>query len=154
MVDAKDAKLATPISMDTSLDDIEDLPQFIVPLSGAYQMTLENIEQKEINDKGCFSCNFVIDEVMELSESPDESSGESVPKQGDKFNIPYFNDNKFSAGLFKSDILLPLAKQFGVKTVGEVVNQAKDLKVLVVMKRTYDKDKDRHYPKLKKLQLL
>lgn len=154
MVDVSKGELEKPIGLDTTLDDIEDLPQFIVPLSGAYTLNFSGINDKEINDKEAFDCDFTVEEVHELTEEANVAEGEAAPKVGDKFNLPYFKGNKFSTGLFKSDILKPIASHFQLKTVGEVVAAVKDIKVMMIVKRSYNKKADRYFAKIKKLQVL
>lgn len=154
MVDATGGELDTPISLDTTLDDIEDLPTFVVPLSGAYVFK-SSWEQKDIpNAKGgkdhpAVSVNFEIVEITELSEEPDE--GEAPPKVGDKFSIPYMLDNKFGAGMLKSQILVPTQKHFGGATKTEVLNNLNGATVVTIIKRQYNKKSDRYFPNIKKL---
>lgn len=141
------------VNLDSSLDDIDDLPQFVVPLSGAYTMTVDGWESKTIKDHPAISVDFTIVEVHEVTDTPEV--GDSVPKAGDKFNIPYMLDNKVGAGLWKSDLLVPVATHFGLTgaTKTEIMNAVKGATALVIMKRTYSKDKDRYFPKLVKFQI-
>lgn len=142
-----------PFSLDMTMDDIEDLPSFGNALTGSYQVTLEpGWQQKDIGDhKGAVELGLKIDEVLELGEAPD--AGKEAPKVGDTFNCVYMTDNKTGLGFFKQDAK-PFMDKLGVKTYGEMFPQSKGMKCLVVVKRDYDKDKDRSYIKLKAIQIL
>jgi hypothetical protein len=142
----------SPISMDMSLDDIEDLPGFVVFPSGAYHVVLENgMAQKDINNHKALEAPLKLVEVLEISEPLGE--GEEQPKAGDVCTISFMLDNKFGVGKMK-EFISPIAKKLGLSTVGDVVNQSKGLHMMIVIKRTYDKDKDRHYANFKKVELL
>jgi hypothetical protein len=139
---ADDNTLSQVLDDDFLLDQIEDLPGFITPPSGAYVVSLpKGIEEKEINDAKYFDAHFTVKEVMEVTEKLKD--GEDLPKEGDMFNVIFKRDNKFGMGNFKT-VFKSVAEKFNCKTIGEVRENAKGAEFLMVVKRTYNKDKDRH----------
>lgn len=144
--------LDKPLDLDTPLDDIDDLPGFVVFPSGAYSVVLEEgMAQKEINDHPALEVPMKLVEVLEISESLKDD--ESQPQVGDVCTISFMLDNKFGVGKMK-EFMAPISKQLGLATPSAVVAQSKGLKLMVIIKRTYDKDKDRHYANFKKIELL
>lgn len=143
-------------SLDMSLDDIDDLPAFKVFPSGAYLVTLINgFEEKEIEgEKGkhkALQLDLRCDEVMEMSEAL--TDGEVAPIAGDIMSMNFLLDNKFGIGLLK-EVLKPLGEKLGTANVGQIMQQAKGMQILAVVHRKYNKEKDRFYGNLKKIQVL
>lgn len=146
-------KLAKPIDLDMSLDDIEDVPGFGVFPTGAYLVDFaKGIEQKEINDHPAASCEMSLVEVAELKED-NLDDGEKPPLVGDICTLSWMLDNKFGADGLKK-FCTPLAEKLGTKTLKEIFHQSKGLRCLVVIKRTYNEKKDQHYAKIKKLAVV
>lgn len=144
--------LETPLSMDMSLDDIEDLPGFVVFPSGAYQILLEEgLVKKDINNHPAMEAAMKLIETLEMTEPLKE--GEVAPAVGDVCTTSFMLDNKFGVGKFK-EFLTPIGERLGLKNLGEIVAQTKGLQLMVVIKRTYDKDKDRHYANVKKVEVI
>lgn len=144
--------LEIPLSMDMSLDDIEDLPGFVVFPSGAYQVSLEEgLVKKDINEHPAMECAMKLVETLEMTEPLKEN--EVAPAVGDVCTISFMLDNKFGVGKFK-EFLTPIGTRLGLKNIGEIAAQTKGLQLMVVIKRTYDKDKDRHYANVKKVEVL
>lgn len=137
---------------DFNLDDIEDLPGFVVPPTGAYLVHLEKgIEEKDINDSKYYEVAMQIKEILEVTEKLKE--GEELPKPGDIASMIFKRDNEFGMGNFKS-FAKSIAEKFGLKKVGEVKEHSKGLDMIIVVKRTYDEKKDRHNMKLVKSQVV
>lgn len=144
--------LETPLSLDTSLDDIEDLPGFVVFPSGAYSIVLEEgMAEKDINEHKALEVPMKLVETLEMTDQLGE--GETAPMVGDICTISFMLDNKFGVGKLK-EFVKPIAEKLGLKTVAEVVSQSKGLQLMVIIKRTYDKDKDRYYANFKKITVL
>lgn len=143
------------ISLDMSLDDVEDLPGFGIPLTGAYQVSITTAEgEKLINEKKAINYEFKIDNIMELMEEPDERLGEEAPKVGDTFSSFWFRNNKYSIGLFKK-FAAPLAERLGVRSLNEILQQSVGLQLLMIIKRKKDKkDKDVWRMEIKKVVVL
>lgn len=139
--------------LDMTLDDIEDLPAFAVPLSGAYVIRSdEGFELKDINGKPAYSGNFTIKEAVEVTETPKE--GEEFAKVGDVMGLMFMRDNEFGRGNLKK-FLLPVAAKTGLKNVGALLGACKGTDFLVVIKRKASKDDpDKFFPVLLKVGVM
>lgn len=145
--------LENQIDDDFILDDIEDMPGFVVPPTGAYIVVLEKgIDTKEINDGHYYEIPMTIKEVVEVSDKALDD-GEQLPKEGDIASLIFKRDNAFGMGNFKN-FVRSISEKFGVTKVGEIREHAKGLEMLVVVKRKYDKEKDRHNINVTKSQVL
>lgn len=151
MADDK-GKLEKALTLDASLDDIEDLPGFAVFPTGAYVIVIpEAPEVKMIGDHPAHEIKLQLEEITEMTEVLKE--GEEPPKTGDVCSLAFMMDNKFGAGALK-EFLKPISEHLGVKLLGEIYPQLKGMKLLVVLRRTYNKDKDAHYAKVKKVAVI
>lgn len=133
-----------PVGMDASLDDIEDLPVFRAFPSGAYRVLLEKgIEQKIVNEKPAFDMAMTLKEIIELK---DKNTPESnIPKPGDVASLLFMCDNPIGAGKLKQ-VLKPIQEHFNTGSkVGEIVAVTKGIELIVVLKYSHDKDKDKEY---------
>ena len=93
---------------------------------------------------------------MELTEalpSPHATDPDEPPKVGDIMTQLYQLDNEYGAGLFK-EFLKPLAAHTGEKQVQAIVDKSKGLHLLVVIKRTWNKEKDRFFGTIKQVSVL
>lgn len=146
-------KLEKPINLDMSLDDIEDVPGFGVFPTGAYLVDLvKGIERKEINKHDAAEVAMTLVEVAELKEDNLEDD-EKPPKPGDICTLAFMLDNKFGADGLKK-FCTPLGEKLGTKVLKEIFHQAKGLRCLIVIRRTYNEKKDQHYAKMKKLAVV
>jgi hypothetical protein len=134
--------------MDQTLDDLPDLPGFKVPPTGAYAVEVQSILEKKIGDHPGLEVKFKIIEVTEVSGTLDE--GEAAPQVGDECNVVYMLDNDTGIGFLK-DFLRPLGEALGTKNNREIAERAKGMLLVIVVKRTFDEKKDRHYLNIKKL---
>lgn len=144
------------VTNDFLLDDIEDMPAFLTLPSGAYHVKLEEgIVEKKIpmqgEDVDCFEAAMTVVETLEMTDKLGED--EKTPKQGDIASMLYNRTNKFGMGNFK-DFVRPIAERFGVRTVGEIVSNSKGVELMIIVKRTYNKDRDRHNMQIKKVALI
>lgn len=140
------------IDLDMSIDDIEDLPSFVTPPTGAYTLDIVSVEKKEIGEHPALEFKFTILQVTEMDpEGLDE--GEQPPKEGDQFSLPYMLDNRFGVGTMK-ELLKPFKEKLGTSNLGELAKQMPGMKILMVLKRTFDKKKDKHYSKAKQVAIL
>lgn len=143
---ATDNKIAV-VTDDFLLDDIDDLPGYVTPPTGAYRVRLDKgIEDKDINDSPYFSVELTILSVEEVDESALEKSEEGVvealPKEGDIASLLFAKDNQFGMGNFKA-FVKSIAEKFGIRTVGEIRESAKGLEMLVIIKRKWNKKAER-----------
>ena len=148
-----DNKIA-PISLDMSLDAIEDLPQFVTLPTGAYLARLEKgIISKDIPTQNgaqpVFELPFTVVEVLEI-DPKNLDEGEEAPKPGDISSFVFQRDNTFGMGLFKA-VVTPIAKQLGTNQIGALLEGSKGMECGLIITRTFNKDKQRHYAQIKKL---
>jgi hypothetical protein len=148
---ANENQLDKMLDDDFLLDDIEDLPEFVTPPTGAYIMSWpDGISSDTLGEKATpvYKIKCIIDSVEQvlpenLNIVNELGEPEVPPKPTDMFDLVYSRDNKFGAGNFKK-IAGMVAKHFGCKTIGEVREKSKGLKVLMVLKRVHNKKADRY----------
>ncbi len=153
---SNDMSLEVPFDLDGSLDDIETLPGFLIPLSGAYILQGEKWEQKKVNDKPAVEVMLKINSVLELTENPD--MGDSPPKDGDMFSQLFFLDNKVGVSNL-GKFLEPIAKKLGVNqsergAVKACLTALKGLTMSAIIVREPDKEnKTKKYARIKHMIL-
>ena len=109
--------------LDQSIDDLADLPEFKIPFTGMYRLTV-TAETKEINKKPAVATHFVVVDLIELADSSIPEEERSKP--GDKFDIAYIlkddegNKNEIGEGSMKK-FLLPFHEHFGDKSIRNVI---------------------------------
>jgi hypothetical protein len=114
--------------LDKSIDDLADLPEFKVPETGIYGLSVK-LETKEINNKPAVVCKYTVRNVVELADSsiPEEQHA----KAGDGFDEAYIlkdNDGKDSEiawGRLKQ-FLQPFEVHFGEKLISALVKRLAD----------------------------
>ncbi len=135
--------LDTDIDEDMLLDDIEIMPGFVTPPSGAYLVTLEKgVERKKINDANYYSVEMTIQEVLDVQEKALEP-GEVLPKEGDMATMIFARKNKFGASEFVK-FMQPIAAHFNCRTIGEAIQAAKGISLVVVIRRKYNEKRQTH----------
>lgn len=132
------------IGLDFNLDDIEDLPEFKTFPTGAYRVRLEEgIVRKYLNDdkkKPIAEVAMTLLEVIELDEKNLQADiHEEAPKPGDISTSMYMLNNKFGAGNYKKQFLLPLSGSLGTKVLGEIEAGSKGMTLGIIVKRQPDK---------------
>lgn len=141
------ADTKTRISLDSTLDDLEDLAGFDPLLSGAYLLDVIKIEEHEVDNLGqCISFRTSVNAVVELSETVQQ--GDPNTKPGDKADFMFQMGNPNGRAFFKKAIM-PIAEKLGTKQVGQAMEQAAGIQILVTVVRTWNKEKGRHYTNLK-----
>lgn len=130
--------------LDACLDDLADLPEFGVYPAGAHRVTIE-FAKKEINGKQAIEAAFNLVEHLELTDPT------ATPMSaGAKGSVLYFLDNEFAQGQLKA-VLKPIAESLGASRLGDVIDQAKGMEVVIVTKQRMNKDKTQTYCDIKKL---
>ena len=124
--------------LDISLDDLADLPEFLVFPAGAHRCTV-NFETKKIGEHPAVEVKLTLLEVMELSNASD-----TPPETGAESSCAYMLDNEFGQGNFKK-LMTPLGQHFGVNKLSEIVEAAKGMEAVVVTKQRKNKDKTQTY---------
>lgn len=139
--------------LNATLDDLPDLPGFKVPPTGAYAVSIVSMLEKVIGDHPAVEGKFSIVEVLEVTETgiPDAE----LPVKGDEFNVVYMLDNDTGVGFLK-EFMKPIAEalQKPKAQIAELMTDSKGVTLSLVIKRTYDKEKDRHYLNIKKMEVV
>jgi hypothetical protein len=144
---------AVEFNLDSSLDDIADLPGFATPPTGVYKVLLaKGMEQKVVADHPAIDMPMTIQEVLEVK--PEAlNPGEELPKIGDIASTVFMLDNDTGKGKLK-EVLKPISAAVGETTVRAILEKTKGLELIVVMKRIQDKkDKDKYYSNIVKLEV-
>lgn len=147
------------VTLDMSLDDLDDLPQYLQPPTGAYVMVMEEgIVEKDLPSVGdkepmpIFEIALKIKQVVEVEKSALDED-EEMPKPGDTFTLGFQRTNTFGMGNFK-EFLKPIAKKLGQTNIGVIMGASKGMEVAVILVRTYNKAKQKNYTKVRKLEVL
>ena len=98
------------ISLDASLDDIDDLPQFTVFPSGGHIVLFKSWEQKKVNGENWVNVNLELIESVEITEVIAESD---KPKAGDVQTLGHNQTNAYAMGALK-EFLKPIAIKLGI----------------------------------------
>lgn len=124
--------------LDSTLDDLADLPEFKVFPNGAHRVTV-NFEIKEVNGKSAVELKMRALETMELQDPT------ATPlAAGDEGSVLYMLNNEFGQGGLKV-ILKPLAQGFGTSGIRDTMEAAADAECVVVTKQRQNKDKTQTY---------
>lgn len=149
----------TPISLDSTLDDIEDLPQFLVFPTGTYQVKLNKGIQDRMSDpKDFINEHPAVTVEMTLMEPPELDAkslgkGEAPPAVGDIASLMFMTDNKMGVGNLKN-FLAPIGEHLGTTNIREIIEQSIGLELGIVLQRTYNKTDEKHYQRFSKLIVL
>jgi hypothetical protein len=129
--------------LDKGIDDIDDLPGFVVPPNGMYCLKL-NLTPKVVNDKDVVEASF---EVVSTIEQNDADA--VPPKEGTKFSTLYHLGTEIGEGKLK-ELLTPISAATGVKSIKQLVTETcKDFLISAKVKRRADKeDKDKFYAQI------
>jgi hypothetical protein len=96
----------------------------------------------DINDEPYWQVDMTILSVEDVNEK-ELGEGESMPAIGEVCSTVFSRGNKFGMGNFK-EFVRSISEKYGVKTVSEIKEKAVGLQMLVILKRVYNKDKDRY----------
>jgi hypothetical protein len=131
------------VTNDFNIDDVEDAPTFVILPTGSYTVMLNTgVIDKTINDNDYFSIEMTVEDCLEVPESS-LSEGEQLPRKGDKASLIFGKANIYGMSNFKT-FVQPIARHFGVNTIGEVREQMEGLAIMVTVKRKYDKKRDQY----------
>lgn len=125
--------------LDSTLDDLNDLPEFKVYPNGAHIVTI-SFEQKEVNSHPCVELKMRAVETAELA----DPAKDTPLNAGDEGSVLYMLDNEFGVGSLKA-ILKPLGQYLGMSVPREIMEASKDLNCMVVTKQRQNKDKTATY---------
>lgn len=134
--------------LDSTLDDLEDLPSFEPYPAGAHRV-LASLNFKEINDKQCITLDFSLLESVELSNPQD-----TAPAENSTANVLFMLDNEYGRGNLKK-CCLPFQVALGTNTIRETVEAVNDVECMIVTALRADKnDPDRKYLNIKEIAVI
>ena len=133
--------------LDVSLDDIADLPEFMIFPAGAHRCTI-SFEAKQIGTHPAVEAKLVLLETVELANPSD-----SIPKEGSESNVAYMLDNEYGQGNLKK-LLKPLAAHLGLSQVPKILEESNGTEVLVVTRQRQNKEKTQTYLDIVSLQVM
>jgi hypothetical protein len=148
MVDNPKGKLDHIVDDNFSLDDIEDLPSFKVPPTGAYTVELtKGFFDVDINDEPYWQIDMTILSVEDVNEK-ELGEGETMPEVGEVCSTVFHRRNAFGVGNFKK-FVLSIAQKYNITfsekgAIGKLREVMPGVQMLVILKRVYNKDKDRY----------
>ena len=140
MTDINETNETMDIDLDDLLDgELSDLPDmsFDAWPDGSYYCTC-SLEPKKITTKEgkswSIEAEFKLLTVQELA-----NPGEDIPpKEGAKNSTICMLNNEFGRAALKK-LLTPFAERFGITRQRELIDMVKDVEVVVVHKRKFDK---------------
>lgn len=136
---ANDSVMSLSSLLGASLDDLPDVPSFVVWPDGAYRCTV-SLDLKEINDQPVAEAIYTLKEVLELANPSD-----TPPLPGATNNEAFFLSKEIGQGKLK-EFLMPFATHFGEPNVQALLDLIKNIEVDVVNKARKDKeDKTKRY---------
>ena len=133
--------------LDGTLDDMADLPEF-KPFPAGTHRVIFSLEYKIVNKHPSYEAKLKAEETIELADSKD-----TPLTKGAETSVLYMLDNEIGQGQFKK-ILTSMAAKFGAMSNRDLINEAKNLEVLVVTKCRANKDKTQVYTDIVELQVL
>lgn len=134
--------------LDSTLDDLEDLPEFKPFPVGAHRC-LASLEVKEINGNAATELSLKAIETVELANASDEPV-----KEGDETSVLYMHNNEYGRGNLKK-ILASLADTIGSRNNREIIEGTKDVEVVVISSLRKDKNDDtKFHMNVKELQVV
>ena len=139
-------ELSLDSMLDVSLDDIADLPEFLVFPAGAYRVTI-NFGAKKINEHPVVEAKLKLLEVQEIP------ADETPPEAGAEASVVYMMDNEFGQGNFKK-LMKPLCEHHGLTNLAQAIAASQGMEVMVVTKQRQNKDKTATYLDIASLQVL
>jgi len=137
--------------LDTTLDDLEDLPEFKPFIPGAHKVQA-TFSQDKVNNKPVVKLDFTYLELVEAAD-PDTPE-EEHPKAGDTSNTIFMLDNEYGRGNLKKCAGY-FQEAMGLSTIRDVVDNVKDIECILVSGVRKDKDNpDKKYLDVKEIGML
>lgn len=123
--------------LDSSIDDLADLPEFGIYPSGAHRVII-NWESKEVNKHPSMELKMKLVETVELTNPAEDQPVVAGTESSSLFML----DNEFGQGAFKK-IMKTLAEACGTQKISETVDASQGMEVTVIVVTKPDKkDKD------------
>lgn len=131
--------------LDSSIDDLADLPEFAVFPNGVHRVLI-NWESKEVNKHPCMELKMKAIETVELA----NPAADEPLVAGTESGVLFMLDNEFGQGKFKTLIKI-LAAATGTSKISEAVEASNGMEVQVVCKVRQNKDKTQSYTDVSKI---
>ena len=119
--------------LDSSIDDLADLPEFGVYPSGVHRVII-NWESKQVNNHPSMELKMKLIETVELANPGTDAAVEP----GTESSCLFMLDNTFGQGNFK-EIMKALAPACGTAKISETVEASNGMEVSVVIATKPDK---------------
>ena len=145
---SEDTNIDIDSLLDSTLDDLEDLPEFKPFPAGAHRV-LVSFETKEIGGHPSVEVACKMVETMELA----NPTSDTTPKAGDEASMLCMLDNEFGRGALKA-VAEPLGEALGTGVIREVIEQTKDIECLIVTSIRKNKESGAEYLNIKELQVV
>ena len=124
--------------LDSTLDDLADLPEFKVYPNGTHRVTI-SFEEKDVNGHPSVELKMAAIGTEELSNPSD-----TPLNAGEVGSVLYMLDNEFGQGGLKK-VLQILGKHFGLVNLREIMEASAGLECLVTTKQRQNKEKTQSY---------
>jgi len=136
--------------LDANLDDLADLPEFVVPPAGAYNATILSCEEKKIGDHPAVEMKFKLMETLELA-----SASDAPVAAGTECGVSFMLDNEFGVGGMKA-ALAPLKHALGTTSARETMAGCKGMNIMLVTKVRSGKgeNSDKKYLGIHKIEVM
>jgi len=138
--------------LDANLDDLADLPEFLVPPAGAYNATVLSAEEKKIGDHPAVEIKFKLNATIELA-----SASDTPVADGTETSISFMLDNEFGVGGLKA-ALAPMKAALNTNSARETMEACKGLEIMLVTKVRSGKkgtdNEDKKYLGVSKIEVL
>lgn len=119
--------------LDSSIDDLADLPEFGIYPSGVHRVII-NWESKEVNKHPSMEMKMKLVETVELANPAEDQPVTAGQESSSLFML----DNEFGQGAFKQ-IMKTLAAACGTNKISETVEASDGMEVQVVVTVKPDK---------------
>lgn len=130
--------------LDSSIDDLADLPEFQVFPNGVHRVIIK-WESKEVNKHPCLELGMTAIETVELANAAD-----TPLTAGTESSVLFMLDNEFGQGKMKT-VMGTLAAACGTKSIKETMEASNGMEVSVVCKVRQNKDKSQSYTDVTKI---
>lgn len=135
-----------------NLNEIEDLPNFIAPPPGVYEMMIVAVSQKEINEKTVLAIDYTFVGLKQLNSQEDQAELDGLTVKWGKDRMSetfYFNDPERveeTLGALKKKFA-GFAQVFGTSNLLEILQKLPNTMVHATIGQRADKqDKTKFYP--------
>ena len=131
--------------LDSSIDDLCDLPEFKPYPAGAHKVFI-SFKAKDINGHPSVEVSMKAIETLELA----NPNADQPLQAGAETSVAYMLDNEMGQGKLK-EFIKPLAALHGVSSIRQVIELSEGMEVTVVTKVRQNKDKSASYTDISKL---